>query len=72
MPDKTGRKGKPTPRKGTKGQFMRVLRERGCSFHEHPNGADDGTRTRDPDLGKVVLYQLSYIREAALCRKLQP
>ncbi len=26
------------------------------------NGAEDGTRTRDPDLGKVVLYQLSYFR----------
>ena len=26
------------------------------------NGAKDGTRTRDPDLGKVVLYQLSYFR----------
>ncbi len=25
-------------------------------------GAEDGTRTRDPDLGKVVLYQLSYFR----------
>ena len=25
-------------------------------------GADDGTRTRDPNLGKVVLYQLSYSR----------
>ena len=25
-------------------------------------GADDETRTRDPNLGKVVLYQLSYIR----------
>jgi hypothetical protein len=24
--------------------------------------AKDGTRTRDPDLGKVVLYQLSYFR----------
>gem|GEM_PF-4297957 len=24
--------------------------------------ADDGTRTRDPHLGKVMLYQLSYIR----------
>ncbi len=22
----------------------------------------DGTRTRDPNLGKVVLYQLSYFR----------
>ncbi len=26
------------------------------------NRAGDGTRTRDPDLGKVVLYQLSYSR----------
>ena len=25
-------------------------------------GADEETRTLDPDLGKVVLYQLSYIR----------
>ena len=27
-------------------------------------GAEDGIRTRDPDLGKVVLYQLSYFRIA--------
>ena len=26
------------------------------------NGAEDGTRTRDPHLGKVMLYQLSYVR----------
>ena len=26
------------------------------------NGADDGIRTRDPNLGKVVLYQLSHVR----------
>ena len=32
--------------------------------------AKDGTRTRDPDLGKVVLYQLSYFRSqfSPLCR----
>ena len=24
--------------------------------------AEDGTRTRDPQLGKLVLYQLSYFR----------
>ena len=32
--------------------------------------AKDGTRTRDPDLGKVVLYQLSYFRSQfrPLCR----
>ena len=28
----------------------------------HSIGAKDGIRTRDPDLGKVVLYQLSYFR----------
>ncbi len=26
------------------------------------NGAEDGARTRDPNLGKVVLYQLSHFR----------
>ena len=36
---------------------------------ETPEGAfraDDGIRTRDPNLGKVVLYQLSYSRNAVL------
>ena len=28
--------------------------------------AGNGTRTRDPNLGKVVLYQLSYSRESGL------
>ena len=28
-------------------------------------GADDGIRTRDPHLGKVVLYQLSHVRVEA-------
>src|SRR5690606_31688496 len=33
------------------------------------NGAGNETRTRDPDLGKVVLYQLSYSRvEPAILR----
>ena len=26
------------------------------------DGADNGVRTRDPHLGKVVLYQLSHVR----------
>ena len=26
------------------------------------SGADDGIRTRDPNLGKVMLYQLSHVR----------
>src|SRR5437016_1898328 len=28
----------------------------------HPRRAGNGTRTRDPNLGKVVLYQMSYSR----------
>ena len=32
--------------------FLRIIKKR----------AENGTRTRDPDLGKVVLYQLSYFR----------
>ena len=31
-------------------------------FYSGPCGAENETRTRDPDLGKVVLYQLSYFR----------
>ena len=30
------------------------------------NGAGDGIRTRDIDLGKVALYQLSYSRLAGI------
>ena len=30
------------------------------------NEAGNGTRTRDPNLGKVVLYQLSYSRKQGL------
>ena len=30
------------------------------------NGADDGIRTRDPNLGKVMLYQLSHVRATAI------
>ena len=29
--------------------------------------AEDGTRTRDPNLGKVMLYQLSYFRIVFVC-----
>src|SRR5215475_7040337 len=31
-------------------------------------GADDGIRTRDPHLGKVMLYQLSHVRTLAPAR----
>ena len=35
-----------------------------CRLVDH-NGAEDGTRTRDPNLGKVMLYQLSHFRAAS-------
>ena len=31
-------------------------------------GAENETRTRDPNLGKVVLYQLSYFRMVSRTR----
>ena len=31
-------------------------------YRAYSFGAKDEIRTRDPDLGKVVLYQLSYFR----------
>ena len=31
--------------------------------------AENGTRTRDPNLGKVVLYQLSYFRNKKICEE---
>jgi hypothetical protein len=35
-----------------------------CLPFHHPSapGAENETRTRDPNLGKVMLYQLSYFR----------
>ena len=34
--------------------------------HQSKTGAGDETRTRDINLGKVALYQLSYTRDWAL------
>ena len=36
------------------------------------SGAENETRTRDPNLGKVVLYQLSYFRKIILQAKSNP
>ena len=36
------------------------MRAPGLGFY----GADNGIRTRDPHLGKVMLYQLSHVRIA--------
>ena len=42
----------------------RILSQRNVPFAEYrtEHGAGNETRTRDPNLGKVVLYQLSYSR----------
>ena len=39
----------------------------GRHFTGSPPRAGNGTRTRDPNLGKVVLYQLSYSRMGLEC-----
>ena len=31
-------------------------------LHRRNLGAEDGIRTRDPQLGRLMLYQLSYFR----------
>ena len=38
------------------------VREPGAAGLEHEAKAGDGTRTRDIQLGKLTLYQLSYTR----------
>ena len=38
------------------------VRRRGPAGRSGESGAEDGTRTRDPHLGKVMLYQLSHFR----------
>lgn len=42
-----------------------------ASFTEQKSGAENGTRTRDPQLGKLMLYQLSYFRTEIHCNKNQ-
>ena len=40
-----------------------VTKKRGYILPIYPLRAVNGTRTRDPQLGKLVLYQLSYYRK---------
>ena len=42
-------------------EFVFLLKKNGMNVL-FGNRAENGTRTRDPNLGKVVLYQLSYFR----------
>ena len=43
-----------------------------ASFRKLSNGADNGTRTRGLNLGKVALYQLSYVRKGIRREKRNP
>ena len=43
---------------------MDDIRTSGTDNGDNGIGADDGIRTRDPHLGKVMLYQLSHVRVA--------
>ena len=48
---------------GAAGGDLERLRASPAPAHAgQKNGAEDGTRTRDPHLGKVMLYQLSHFR----------
>ena len=43
--------------------YSKTKNSRGICLGCKIPGADNGARTRDPHLGKVVLYQLSHVRE---------
>ena len=51
--------------------FIRGLyqgeKQRGKCGNKEKNGAANGARTRDPQLGKLMLYQLSYCRINIIC-----
>ena len=56
---------KPLGHSAVEASFANGLRaaSRGVEIHPKPHyRADDGIRTRDPHLGKVMLYQLSHVR----------
>src|SRR5690242_16964263 len=46
--------------------FLRRRSLSRCSCVPGRSEADDGVRTRDPQLGKLMLYQLSYVRARAI------
>ena len=47
---------------GVPGARAASTKKRGSLEPRKIVGADNGARTRDPNLGKVVLYQLSHVR----------
>ena len=53
-------------RTGSKGEQTGIIMAREAGWipvgRRKKEEADDGVRTRDPQLGKLMLYQLSYVR----------
>ena len=45
-------------------QCLGVRKEKAASNFETAFRAEDGTQTRDPQLGRLMLYRLSYFRIA--------
>ncbi len=43
-----------------------ITKKKQVTISDDLPGAENETRTRDPNLGKVVLYQLSYFRKFSL------
>ena len=41
----------------------RIQQKRPAEKQQVLHGAENGTQTRDPQLGRLVLYQLSYFRK---------
>ncbi|GAO97188.1 hypothetical protein PSA5_30735 [Pseudomonas syringae pv. actinidiae] len=56
----------------SRGAQKKKKKRRSVELRFFEYGAGNETRTRDPDLGKVVLYQLSYSRNMASPRGLEP
>ena len=59
-----------TNEKPSETMFQRVLLD--FVLKSFGLGAENETRTRDPNLGKVVLYQLSYFRIVDSAPEMQP
>ena len=55
----------PSLASGPAGRRREVAAGAGVRLGAASAGADDEIRTRDIDLGKVALYQLSYVRRPA-------
>ena len=56
----------PTAPSGSGSRVRASYNKKQVTISDDLPGAENETRTRDPNLGKVVLYQLSYFRKFSL------